>query len=421
MKIWVLWLVCLQACFGLDIQEAIAQAIKNSDKIKSQNYLYEKSQHDANAKLATLMPKLDFGYIFSYNIPGESPDYFLNSFNLTGRYNLFNGLKDYYTIKDSKQAQKSQEYALQTQIADVALETKITYISILKAIDTLQIAQQSKKLLQAQKKKAQQFYNQGFRAKNEVLSVEVLIANADITLKNSQLNLEYFKNTLSTLLGIPISPADLQDIAIPTEKSFKTEDILQKVLSENPDYLRLQSLLQSAAFEVNIAKGAFLPTIDAVASKFWYINGGSIARTSYALQSQARIVFSWNIFDGLSDQHNYQAKKLYYLSLLSKINQSKKDLRIQINKILNEFDLAKEQFKVASISLKQAEENYRIVNNRYNQNIATYTELLNAQFLLTTAKTNITQSKYEIAISLAKIDRLLNTNSIESETSQIEK
>ncbi|PAF47178.1 hypothetical protein BKH41_07815 [Helicobacter sp. 12S02232-10] len=416
MRFWFLFLTFWHFCFALDIGQAIDLAIRNSDKIKSQSYLYAQSQSVSKAKLSALMPKVDFGYIFSYNIPGASADYFLNSFNLTGRYNLFNGLRDYYAIKDSKQAQKSQNYVLQTNIADVALETKMAYISILQAMDTLQIAQQSKKLLEAQKQKAQQFYNQGFRAKNEVLSVEVLIANADITLKNNQLNLEYFKNTLGTLTGLTIHPEELQDIDTPTQINFDLEVILDKVLSENPDYLYLRSLLQSASLEVNIAKGAFMPTIDVIGTKFWYINGGSIARTSYALQSQARVVFSWNIFDGLSDHYNYQAKKLYYLSLLSKINQYKKDLRIQINKIMNEFELAKEQFKVASISLKQAEENYRIINNRYTQNIATYTELLNAQFLLTTAKTNITQSKYEIAISLAKIDRLLNTNSIHSVT-----
>ncbi|PAF47539.1 hypothetical protein BKH46_03685 [Helicobacter sp. 12S02634-8] len=413
MKYLIALILLCSFALGLSIEQAIDDAIKNSDKIKSQNYLYSQSQSITKSKLAALMPKVDFGYIFSYNLPGASPNYFLNSFNLTGKYNLFNGFKDYYALKDSKQAQKTQNYTLETNIAAVSYDTKVAYISILQAIDTLKIAQSTKKLLEAQKQKAQQFYNQGFRSKNEVLSVEVLIANADITLKSTQLNLQYFEHTLKMLTGVDFNPLELQDIALPNQ-DFDRDTLYNKMLSENPDYLYLQSLLASANIETHIAKGAFLPIIDLVGTKFWYINGGSIARTSYALQSQARIVFSWNIFNGLSDSYNYQAKKLYYLSLASKIDQYKKDLRIQIDKIMNEFELAKEQFKVATIALKQAEENYRIINNRYAQNIATYTELLNAQYLLSNAKTNITQSKYEIAISLAKIDRLLNTNSIHS-------
>lgn len=417
MKKIILMMALASSLIALNINEAIDMAIKNSDKIREQSYLYAQSQSLSKAKLSSVMPKLDLGYIFSYNIPGNTSSYFLNSFNLTGKYNVFNGFKDYYGLKDSRQSQVTQSYILQSDIADVTLQTKIAYISILQAIDSLKIAEESKKLLQAQKQKAQQFFNQGFRAKNEVLSVEVLLANANIALKSAQLNLDYSKNLLSTLTATEIDPATLENIKPATDVAFDKDEILQKVLQENPEYLKLQSILKSAQLQVDIARGSFMPTIDVVATKFWYINGGSIARTSYALQSQARVVFSWNIFDGLNTHYNYEAKKLYYLSVASKINQFKKDMKNQINKVFNEFELAKQQYVLASVSLKQAEENYRITNNRYTQNIATYTELLNAQFLLNTARTNIIQSKYDTAISISKIDRLLNTNSIQSEAS----
>ncbi|MDO7253435.1 TolC family protein [Helicobacter cappadocius] len=416
MKIIFLFILLSSFLLGLDIDKAIDMAIKNSDKIREQSYLYAQAQSISKSKISTLMPKLDLGYIFSYNIPGNTSTYFLNSFNITGKYNVFNGFKDYYTIKDSKQSQTTQNYVLQSNIADVTLQTKIAYISVLQALDSLKIAQESKKLLEAQKQKAQQFFNQGFRAKNEVLSVEVLLANANIALKSAELNLDYSKNLLSTLTSSTINPENLENIKTVTDIVFDKNEILEKILQENPDYLRLQSLLKSAEFQVDIARGSFMPTVDVFATKFWYINGGSIARTSYALQSQARIVFGWNLFDGLNTHYNYQAKKFYYLSILSRINQYKKDMKNDINKVFNEFELAKQQYSLASVSLKQAEENYRITNNRYIQNIATYTELLNAQFLLNTAKTNIIQSKYETAIAVSKIDRLLNTNSIHSDT-----
>lgn len=415
MKIIVLILIIFSTkIFAIDLEEAIDLSIKNSDKIKEQNYLYSQSQSNTKTKISSLMPKIDLGYIFSYNIPNGPATYFLNSFNITGRYNLFNGLKDYYNIKDSYQAQNTQNYVLQSNIADVILQTKLTYISALQAIDSIKIAKDSKKLLETQKQKAQQFYKQGIRAKNEVLSVEVLLANANINLKSAELNLAYSKNTLSQLTGIQIDSDNLEDIDIDTKATYDEEKITDSILSTNPDYLYLQSLSKSAQNQIKIAEGNFMPTIDVIATKFWYINGGSIANTSYGLQSQARIVFSWNIFNGLNDHYNYQSKRLYYLSLMSKISQYKKDVNIEVNKILKEFELAKDQYNLANISLKQAEENYRIINNRYIQGIATYTELLNAQYLLTSAKTNITQSKYQIAIAIAKIDRLQNSRSIKT-------
>lgn len=401
--------------WGLSMDQAIERAIKNSDKIQEQSYLSRYAKELSQADLSLLMPRFDLNYIFSYNIPNGASEYFLNSFNFTIKYNLFNGLKDYYALKDSKQNQKRQGHILQSNIADVVLETKVAYIAVLQALDSLQIAQEGKSLLEAQRKKAQQFYKQGFRAKNEVLSVEVLLANALIAQKSAKLNLEYSKNKLETLTASDIKLNDnesgdrLEDIAIDTDIVFDKKILFEQVLFASPDYLALESFLISAQNQINIAKAYFWPTVDIVGSKFWYFDGGNVARANYGLQNQARIVFSWNIFDGLNTKYRYQAKKSYYLSLLSKINQYKKDLKTQINKLINEFELAKEQYFLATVSLKQAEENYRITSNRYAQNIAAYIELLNAQLLLNTAKTNLIGSKYEIALSLAKIERIVNS------------
>lgn len=401
--------------WSLNIEQAIERAIKNSDKIQEQNYLSSYASKLSQAKISSFMPQLDLNYIFSYNTPNGVADYFLNSFNLGVKYNIFNGLKDYYALKDSKQNQKRQYHVLQSSIADVILETKIAYISVLQALDSLQIAQEGKSLLEAQRKKAQQFYKQGFRAKNEVLSVEVLLANALIVEKSAKLNLEYSKNKLENLTASNLKLHDnedgdrLEDIVINTDVVFDKKTLLKQVLLANSDYLALRSLVASAQNQIKLAQGSFWPKIDLVGSKFWYFDGGNIARANYGLQNQARIVFGWNLFDGLRTSYNYQAQKFYHLSLLSKVNQYEKDIKIQINKLINEFELAKEQYFLASVSLKQAEENYRITNNRYAQNIAAYIELLNAQLLLNTAKTNLIASKYEIALSLAKIERITNS------------
>lgn len=415
MKIFFLIALLWGFAWSLNIEQAIERAIKNSDKIQEQNYLSSYASKLSQAKISSFMPQLDLNYIFSYNTPNGVADYFLNSFNLGVKYNIFNGFKDYYALKDSKQNQKRQSHILQSSIADVILETKIAYIALLQALDSLQIAQEGKSLLEAQRKKAQQFYKQGFRAKNEVLSVEVLLANALIVEKSAKLNLEYSKNKLENLTASNLKLNDnedgdrLEDVVINTDIVFDKKALFKQVLLTNSDYLALRSLVVSAQNQIKIAKGSFLPKIDIVGSKFWYFDGGNIARANYGLQNQARIVFGWNLFDGLRTSYSYQAQKFYHLSLLSKINQYEKDIKIQINKLINEFELAKEQYFLASVSLKQAEENYRITNNRYAQNIAAYIELLNAQLLLNTAKTNLIASKYEIALSLAKIERITNS------------
>ena len=86
----------------------------------------------------------------------------------------------------------------------------------------------------------------------------------------------------------------------------------------------------------------------------------------------------------------------------------RKDIATELSNLLNSLNVAKEQLNLAKVALTQAEENYRIVSNRYQQNIANYIELLNAELLLTNAKSSLVTARYEIAMNIARIEHLQN-------------
>ena len=84
------------------------------------------------------------------------------------------------------------------------------------------------------------------------------------------------------------------------------------------------------------------------------------------------------------------------------------DIEGEVASLLNNLELAKQKSIVPKVSLEQAQENYRIVSNRYQENIVNYIEMLNAELMLTNAKSEIITYRYEIASNVAKIDHLKN-------------
>ena len=84
------------------------------------------------------------------------------------------------------------------------------------------------------------------------------------------------------------------------------------------------------------------------------------------------------------------------------------DIEGEVASLLNNLELAKQKSIVPKVSLEQAQENYRIVSNRYQENIVNYIDLLNAELMLTNVKSEIITSRYEIASNVAKIDHLKN-------------
>ena len=77
------------------------------------------------------------------------------------------------------------------------------------------------------------------------------------------------------------------------------------------------------------------------------------------------------------------------------------DIEGEVARLLNNLELAKQKLIVSKVSLEQAQENYRIVSNRYQENIVNHIELLNAELMLTNVKSEIITSR-QISSNVAK-------------------
>ena len=408
MKKLLLILALLKGVFALTLEEAISLALSESDEVKEQLALQKQGDYLAKAKYAPLMPSLSTEYNFSYNMPQKGDDTLGNAFSLKFSYNLFNGLRDYYGILSGRESKKRHTYALSDAQATTILKVKNAYISLLQTKTLLAILQERKKNVERQKSRAEQFVKQGIRAKNESLSMEILLSNTLLSIQNMQLNVESHLHTLEQLLKTQVSLEELQDIVIDFKEAFDFDALFEKILAQNPKYLDLISTQELAKLQNKSDRGAFLPMVNLSGIKHWGITSNGAIASALPLPDQIKLNVSWNLFSGLGDTYRYQASRIYTLSLSSKLEATKRDLRIKLANLLKKLQLTKEQYEISLSTLSKAEENYQILNNRYTQGIATYTELINAELVLNTARTNIAQAKYDFALARAELHHLCN-------------
>jgi outer membrane protein len=67
----------------------------------------------------------------------------------------------------------------------------------------------------------------------------------------------------------------------------------------------------------------------------------------------------------------------------------------------------KERKAVAEQGVKQAEENYRITNDKYKKGLMPNSELLDAEVALLQAKLNLTQSLVDYELSMARLSKAI--------------
>ena len=395
--------------FGLSMQEAIDKALDYSAKVESKRNLLQTATYQKRSSLSAFLPTFSANYVYSYyDYPGVT-DYLVNAFNISGNINVFRGFKDYLSLKESDQNLARKRLDLQNSLADIKLQTKLAYIQILQAKALLQTATESKNLLFSQLQKANSFYQQGLRAKNEVLTMELQHSSALITFQSAKQNLNYALNALSNLIGTQVKINEIQEINKVAINEYDLKDLLSQALSNNPDYLYIKSQLESAKLALRSATANFLPQLDISGVKYWHVNDVNPVRYTYSsLQSQIGLNISWNLFNGLNDKWQHQIKRYDLLSMQNDLAQFQMDLELSLHSLLRDYESAKHQLKIAQDSLKRAKENYTIINNRYLQNLSTYTELIDAQLLLTSMQTNINQARYNIVSIQSNIERIVN-------------
>jgi len=68
---------------------------------------------------------------------------------------------------------------------------------------------------------------------------------------------------------------------------------------------------------------------------------------------------------------------------------------------------ARDKIDVAKLAIEQAEENFRINQERFKEQVATATDVLDAQTLLTQARTNYYNALSDYNIARAKLERAM--------------
>lgn len=396
--------------FGLNLDETIRLALQNSDVIKEQEFNAKQSRANLLAQYGRFSPKVGLQYTITQNTRVNDSVYTINLSNLQVTYNLFNGLIDFYGFKSYANLHKAQQYMYEASKQDIILLAKNLYIEILQARDNLAISTESIRLLELQKAQAEQFYLQGVKAKSDLLSVEVMLANAKVTQSNDKNLLHYATLVLQKLIMQEVDTQTLEEIGLQSLEalSFDRERLLNIMFSHRSEYLYMQEMIASIENQKNALYGNFLPTLDVSFSKRWYSNDVSVLnRFGTNLQSQARLSMSWNFFNGFSDMYAIESKRYEILATKSKLSDLKKEMILSLDKALDDLAIAKEQYSISQKAITLAEENYRITQNRYQQNIETSRELLNVEVALNQARLHFNQSQHRINLALANLERIV--------------
>lgn len=292
-----------------------------------------------------------------------------------------------------------------TDEADIKLSLLQQYMSLFSYYKQREVLARNIEESERRLKDIKRLKAEGVITNNDVLRSELQLTTDRLALQETENTLVLLSQQLDILLGLDEQLYIIPDTTLLSQLT-PTESYAQYVAEayeNDPSMLlaRQQTLL--ARNEVELTKADYLPTVSLFA-------GNALARPISRTMDD-KFNHTWNV--GLSvayplsalykNRYRVNAARLSVRLRENEEEQRKQQTRLTIRTAFLRHEEAVERVEALKLSVRQAVENYRIVQNRYLNQLAILTDLLDAnsvlldaELQLTTARTQVVYTYYEL-------------------------
>ncbi|MCP4368191.1 MAG: TolC family protein [Deltaproteobacteria bacterium] len=386
-----------------------ARAIKNISRANflptfNTQYSYkrrddERTQLGSTGRPIVLTPLEEYAFVASFSQPIFSRFSLINQYKVAG-----------YGLDIAKISEKATRL-------EVIFGAKEAFFTLLKAQKLRSVSEDAVKLLSAHQEVAKNFYQVGMTPLNDWLKSQVELANAKQDLIVAENNLAIAKSKFNIILRRPVNATvDIADILnySPLENNF---DYYADMADQNRFEMKIADLnVEIAERNVKIAKKDLYPSINLEGSYYeigtdWDVDGGEGIGDPDGWSISA--IATWNFWEWGRTCYGVKEK----LSRLSQAKHDKNELydnvRLEVKQSYLKAGESEKNITTVEKAIEQAKENLRITEEQYRHQVATSTDVLDAQTLLSKTMTNYYNALYDFKISKAALHRVISLEVIE--------
>lgn len=412
--------ICAQPVMTLE--ESIEIALQNSSIIRIAKEGSKSAAAQKKEAFTGFLPKFSTSY--SYTRLNEEPSVMLPfppgeistgtkdnyNWNIEAKQPLFAGGGITANYQASSIGENIAHWEETARYQDVVLDVKIAYLDILKVQRIRDVAQQSVEMLKAHRDVAENYFNVGMIPKNDLLHAEVELANGKQALIRSQNAVELAKSRFNTILKREIlTSVEIVDVLNyePFNQSF--EECLNIARHTRPELKTAVLQSQQAEKMVRAAQSEFFPSVSVVGHYSRFGDELSVSGSEYKDMESWHVmaVANWNFWEWGKTKFRVDASKARENQATEASRELSDRVALEIKNAHLMLQEAESQIAVSQKLIEQAEENFRISEERYKERVATSTEVLEAQTLLTKAKSEYANALGDYNINYAKLQRAM--------------
>ncbi len=394
--------------FSLSLNEAVQKALR-----KSPNFIMYRISADISSKqpiynLPFILPEVNsqVGLNRTYYTPysGIANDKYSGNLNIS--IPIFN-LKNQLTFFSSLYERTISRATFQKNKDDFILLVIQTYINALLGKELIISSKKSFDRAKENLDKIQTMYKLGSVSKIDLLDAQIAFSTAQLKLINVEKQDDISMKRLKSFLHIPLSET-LKIEPINLDIEVGSLDSLKKIAFKyNPEIVISRAKLSQSKIDLWGDRFSFLPSIQGNLS--YSYSGDSLPKNRDIINEGKSKSFSISlnlpIFSGFTRTNNLligRERVHYYNKQIEKL---KDKIYIDVEDAYQELMVSKKTLEIGKNSYKYAEENEKLVKEKYNLGDASIIELLKAEEDIASANYQLIKSQFDYYLSFYNLKK----------------
>jgi outer membrane protein TolC len=286
---------------------------------------------------------------------------------------------------------------------DVKLSVAEAYIDVLRSLRLVEVAQSSVTTLEAHAADVNNLFAEDMVARNDVLAVEVTLADAREKELQARNNLDIAQAAYNRLLGRALTETVTLDEISPQPLSETLEQLQQKAASSRAELAGLSHQAEALRRQASSVRAETLPQIG--------FSGGYTFLQNPLLTSEnfwsASFGVQWNVFE--EKAHQAKALRQRAESATEERSEAASLISLQVRKSWLDVIETRRRIEVAEKAVAQADENLRVTRERYREGVGSNTEVLDAEALGTRTHANYANALYDAVWAAMQLRRATGT------------
>ena len=294
----------------------------------------------------------------------------------------------------AKVRQEETNALLQTELIQ-------TYYALQLADKVQEVREQTYRSLQQHYDHALKLEANGMITKAERLFAEVNRQEAKREWEASKKEHEVAHQALCSLLNMQTEAA-----IHPVSPLFVTNELADSLYFKNmipmTNYTISKLSLEESIADNNlrISKSAYFPTIALFGKQTLYAH--NLPRNLMP-RTLIGIGFTWNIFDGLNREADVRVSRLTKETLALEKEKAENTLDVMVQEIYSQLQEAKDEVNTLQTTIAMSEELLRIRQKSFEEGMATSTEVVDAEVMLSKVRIAMLLAYYQFDVSLASL------------------